>query len=199
MKHVVDTVKLTLALILAAGLFTLMAPAALHASGQLVTIVDRDSATQTQVDSGKLRVGDGNGAMTVNGIVGASFRGRAPYQDACLIQASSGDSTDICEFGTVPAGTTLIITQITASICVLSGQLIHTFEIDFESDDPDGSVYIGYDQATTQDTESRRITYSHHTELPIGAGDTVEAYAVRNGTDGTMFGHVTIFGYLTTP
>jgi hypothetical protein len=47
----------------------LLSPAGASAAGSLVSIVDGNGDSKAQVDSGKLRVGDGNGALTVNGSV----------------------------------------------------------------------------------------------------------------------------------
>ena len=48
----------------------LAAPLGAVAAGQLVTLVDDDTPTKAQVDTGgKLRVGDGAGSLTVNGSV----------------------------------------------------------------------------------------------------------------------------------
>ena len=52
------------------ALGAVLAPAAGHAAGTLMTLVDSDSATQAQVDGdGRLRVGDGTGPLTVDGTV----------------------------------------------------------------------------------------------------------------------------------
>ena len=52
------------------ALGAVLAPAAGHAAGTLMTLVDSDSATQAQVDGdGRLRVGDGTGPITVDGTV----------------------------------------------------------------------------------------------------------------------------------
>ena len=45
-------------------------PVAADAAGQLVTLVDTDGTSQTQVDNGALRVGDGSGPLTVDGSLG---------------------------------------------------------------------------------------------------------------------------------
>ena len=57
--------------ILMVGVLTL--PVGVQAIGQLATIVDADSDIDAaQVDSGSLRVGDGSGALTVDGTVTAN-------------------------------------------------------------------------------------------------------------------------------
>lgn len=201
MKHVVDVVKYALALVLAAGLVTLMLPAAVQASGQLVTIVDRDSAAQTQVDGGRLRVGDGNGAMTVDGVVGTSYRGRTPYRDFCNIRAEEGHANDICTFRAVPADQVLVITQISAGVRLPSDQAPYSLMVDLDGGLFDtAAIRVGYDQSTTDGAE-RSVAYSHHTELAVMGGGqySMSAGVSRTDTAGVMSGTVAINGYLTTP
>lgn len=59
-----------LAVLLALALGLALSPSVGHAAGALTTLVDSTSATQARVDgAGALRVGDGNGPMTVDGAV----------------------------------------------------------------------------------------------------------------------------------
>jgi len=62
----------TLLTILVVGIA--LTPIGVQAAGQLASIVDNDSDTDVaQVDSGKLRVGDGSGNLTVDGTVQAEL------------------------------------------------------------------------------------------------------------------------------
>src|SRR6266542_4193978 len=50
--------------------FALLLPVGARATGQLVTLVDPSTSSKARVDAGKLRVGDGSGALSVDGRVG---------------------------------------------------------------------------------------------------------------------------------
>jgi hypothetical protein len=63
------TIRLFLMVIAAVTWFAVMLPIGARAAGQLVTLVDPTTDSKARVDSGKLRVGDGSGALTVNGSV----------------------------------------------------------------------------------------------------------------------------------
>ena len=200
MNHVVDILKITVALVLAAGLFTLTAPAAVHASGQLVTLVDRDSDVKTQVDDGKLRVGDGSGALTVNGTVGNSYRGRTPFTRRCVLETDSS-SLAYCVFDAVPAGTILVITNISATVSVPSAQSVWHFSLDTTpgaAGSESGAIYLGFDQNTIHDSE-RTYKWDHHTEVAVLAGVAPRASVLRTASSGVLSGDVHIHGYLTRP
>ena len=202
MKNVADVKKYALALVLAVALLALMLPAAVHASGQLVTIVDRDGTTKAAVDRGKLRVGDGDGAMTVNGVLTDSHRGRTPYEDVCTFQTSSAEPDpdfDWCEFDPVPADKVLVITQISADVTVPDGQTVWHFMIDSQiRASPSGDMILGADQNVLQGSV-RHYIYDHHTEVPLAPGTQFRAAAARAGTSGGFAGRAIIFGYLTNP
>ena len=55
--------------VVAMALVVALVPAGVRAAGDLVSLVDGDGNSKAQVDGGKLRVGDGNGPLTVNGKV----------------------------------------------------------------------------------------------------------------------------------
>jgi hypothetical protein len=66
-EHLVRQFVLLLAAVV---LGAVVAPVGAHAAGQLVSIVDSQSDTDMAlVDAGRLRVGDGSGALTVDGTV----------------------------------------------------------------------------------------------------------------------------------
>ena len=81
-----------------AAVIVLLLPVGAQAAGQLMTIVDPTSGAKAQVDGGKLRVGDGSGAMTVNGQVAA--RPALPASPFSI----SGDTTTSSEFVNLGSG-----------------------------------------------------------------------------------------------
>jgi hypothetical protein len=83
-----------------AGLVTigmLMAPVASQAAGTLMTIVDTDGTSQSQVDAGKLRVGDGAGNLTVDGSVKSGDIVSRVLSTAPV--ATSGSYTNVTNIG----------------------------------------------------------------------------------------------------
>ena len=66
-----ETTRTILTAVTVATVMALLLPVGAQAAGQLMTIVDADSQAKAQVEGGKLRVGDGNGALTVNGALAA--------------------------------------------------------------------------------------------------------------------------------
>ena len=66
-----ETTRTILTAVSVAAVMALLLPVGAHAAGQLMTIVDADSQAKAQVEDGRLRVGDGRGAMTVDGAVAA--------------------------------------------------------------------------------------------------------------------------------
>jgi len=63
------SVRESVALVVALLLAMMMAPVAATAAGTLVSIVDPSSGAKAHVSDGKLQVGDGSGALTINGNV----------------------------------------------------------------------------------------------------------------------------------
>ena len=74
-----------------ASVMALLLPVGAQAAGQLMTIVDADSNAKVQVEDGKLRVGDGNGAMTVDGAVAS----RLPANPFSHVDANNGGDAHI--------------------------------------------------------------------------------------------------------
>ena len=70
-SRVAETLKICSIVAATAIVVSLAMPLGASAAGQLFTLVDSDSDTQAQVDdTGKLRIGDGAGSLTVDGSVG---------------------------------------------------------------------------------------------------------------------------------
>ena len=114
-----------------ATVIVLLLPVGAQAAGQLMTIVDADSATKAHVDGGKLRVGDGNGAMTVNGQVAA--RPALPASPFSI----SGDTTTGSEFVNLGRGR-IAITDVVLSQGNDSGAAI-TVSVDLYREGGDGN------------------------------------------------------------
>ena len=189
-----ETTRTIMTAVTVATVMALLMPVGAQAAGQLMTIVDANSDAKAQVDSGKLRVGDGNGAMTVNGTVGTSYSGRTPYADSCHLYAD-GYVQDECTFDAVPAGKVLVITNISAHINVPVTQGLIQFHIDIT---PSARLFIGWDQNTNRDPW-RLFTYDHHTEVAVPGGVAPRVSVARTDPAGVLGGDVHIVGYLTTP
>ena len=64
-----DTFRTILIAVVSAATIALLLPVGAQAAGQLMTIVDPQTNAKARVDAGELRVGDGDGALTVNGTI----------------------------------------------------------------------------------------------------------------------------------
>jgi hypothetical protein len=63
------TIRQFVMVVAAVTLFALLLPVGAKAAGQLVTLTDSTTSSKARVDSGKLRVGDGSGPLTIDGQV----------------------------------------------------------------------------------------------------------------------------------
>jgi hypothetical protein len=68
----------------------LFAPVAARAAGTLVSIVDPSTGAKAHVSDGQLEVGDGNGALTINGNVKATFPNPQPIAGTVNVQNTVG-------------------------------------------------------------------------------------------------------------
>jgi hypothetical protein len=102
------------------GTAYVLGPVAASAAGTLMTITDGSTNADAQVDVGKLRVGDGSGALTVDGTVTAvapqKLRGNSFTK--YLAQSGSQHVTSGCLSGDLPVdmGITTISVKGQASI-----------------------------------------------------------------------------------
>ena len=105
--------RIVLQSVLTAALVALFVPVGALATSQLVTLVDPDG-TRAQVDGGELRVGDGAGALTVNGTVDTRADG-TPFHRALIANAEGAGNFDTASY-TVPAGKRLVVTHVSGII-----------------------------------------------------------------------------------
>jgi hypothetical protein len=97
--------------LLAVAVVVLLIPAGVHAAGTLVSIVDGNGTSKANVDNGKLRIGDGNGALTVDGRIrefGTPVH--LNYQDALDSDGA------IHLLYTVPSGKRLVIETVSLNV-----------------------------------------------------------------------------------
>src|SRR5688572_16394726 len=85
-------------LVLAAvAIAAILAPVGVRAAGSLFVLKDADSGQKAQIDNGKLRVGDGNGALNVAGEVGID-----PNANDIQITASPGEVLPVDDVSSPP-------------------------------------------------------------------------------------------------
>jgi hypothetical protein len=187
-----DLLKIVLALALLASLIALLVPVAAGAAGTLVTLVDSDGSSQAQVDAGKLRVGDGDGKLTIDGTVleRETMKGRVVYSDTCGASATA-ELYSSCAFDAVPAGKTLIVTSLSIQTRHPSSHSIRTAY---------GSVGLSLAFPTNVMTAvfgpDRYSSITIAGEIPVEAGAQLVANANRTATDGLLYLNAYMFGYL---
>ena len=176
-------------------------PVGAQAAGQLMTIVDADSSAKAHVEGGKLRVGDGSGAMTVNGALTArdTFAGRTPFYDRCIL--SSASMHNLCPTAkTVPAGKVLVVTHVSAHIELPSTHTVRSLALNILHDDVDqyaGRITLSADRYDDIGNGRRVISYSQQMELPVRAGSDLRFSLSRAGTDTDAVQLIgTVQGYL---
>ena len=104
-----ETTRTILTAVTVATVMALLLPVGAQAAGQLMTIVDADTNARAQVEDGRLRVGDGNGAMTVNGAVAAR---PAPPAEPFSVVGTGFDTSGRFSLGSgTVAITDLVFTQ----------------------------------------------------------------------------------------
>ena len=188
-----DLVKLVIALVTSATLIAMMLPVAAGAAGTLMTIVDSDSNSQAQVDGGKLRVGDGDGKLSIDGTVleRATMKGRTPFRDGCGETTGQGDGQASCQFAAVPAGKTLIVTTLSMQTWQPSDQSIYNgnWWVDLEHFYPT-NVMIGINGT------KRYTSFSFAGELALTSGEILNAGALRANVTGEFVMGASVFGYL---
>lgn len=194
-KAVVVWVTAVLTLVTATALM----PVAVNAAGTLMTIVDDNTNSTAQVDGGALRVGDGSGRMTVDGIVHTRdswSAHRTPYTDWCSV-AVGGTDFAFCEMSDVPAGKLLIVQHVSIHVEMPNTQTIHTQYLDVDPyGSPMGNMYLPFDRYDEIGNGRRVFTTSEHGEFPLRANTPVNVYVRRTGTTGTVTVRATISGYL---
>jgi hypothetical protein len=167
------------AVLLAAALAAIVVPVGVEAAGPaLVRLVDGDSATKVQVDGGKVRVGDGSGAVTTDA---------KPAQLLVTGECGPGDE----EF-TIPAGSTVTTIFSTGTSSQYPGHRLDIFQGDntgtalMSLKVSGGSGNVGDQNAIYSSDIGFKITGA--TPWSVVCGGMVQG----NGTNGGLF---SIFGY----
>jgi hypothetical protein len=206
--------------LVAAGLVLIVAlllsPVGASAAGSLVSIVDGNGDSKAQVDAGKLRIGDSDGPLTVNGSVLVDGKVRVSNQPAdplsvidtggpaiqplrfqasfSMAENTTGQSTLVY---TVPQGRRLVIDTVSFRIQVPSGQYalasvgMTTPEVQV------GSASFSIPMQS-EGTFNGRITYTGLEDLVIlvDPGEKVIAAVGRSGVTGTASALATASGHL---
>ena len=169
--------------VVAGGLVALglvLSPSASSAAGSLMTLVDSDSTSQAQVDgvpgTGKLRVGDGLGAMTVDGTVTArTSQPAVPW--AVTLQSSE----TLRPSRSLPT----VISSLTVTNNGTGPGMLHLYRYYNYSNGSGGSALL-----TTVHVPAKTTT---HLPFPTGwristsAGSTFYIYAAMSTTGGSMY------------
>ena len=191
--------KLGFTIFTALAAASLIVPIGAQAAGQLVTLVDSDGDSQTQVDDGELRIGDGTGPLTVDGVVAtrAEEAGSTPVLYRGRVTLEPGDHGFNNEFTTVRLSQRLLVTHVSADFQLPQGQ---TPERVWLLVRPPGQApyyefFLSY--GSVSDTAPRHYHYTHHLDLPVPGGSRVKVVAQRAGGDtGTANLQFAIAGYL---
>jgi hypothetical protein len=148
------------------ALFVALGGTALAATGQLVNIADKTTAANVaRVDAaGKLYVGDGAGALTVDGTVAAS-----PVPPKVSVASIGYASAAGCStVYSPPAGKTLVLTGLTVQVNRSSGG---TFaEVDLFKDTSCGTAFDFVTNYSAEDIIQRSRDYGPGVVLPDGFG-----------------------------
>ena len=87
------------------------------AAPALMRLVDGDGSSNAQVDGGKVRVGDGDGAMTVNGTVSVKQPVTTTLKPGVLLASGyCGPATNQTTTNTLPVGSVVTSIVLTGSI-----------------------------------------------------------------------------------
>ncbi len=187
------------AILFALVLAIVLAPIGAQAADKLISIVDDDSASVAQVDSGSLRIGDGSGPVTVDGSVRSA---PGPVGDAVQARRGlSGTTVAQAMAGPFAADASLAITSV-----IVSNDDTASREVGFAIVTTPSTCsaytavagpqhfYIVPAQDTVQLTFPQALIVP---ELPIPAGASWCLQAVRQDP-GTGFVDVEVVGYTLT-
>ena len=177
-----------------------LVPVAASGAGQLVTLVDNDTPSKAQIDGGRLRIGDGDGHVTVDGTLTDSRRGQTPWHGQAFPEAATGSDRALGDkVFVVPRGKRLVVTHVSALFTVPSAAGIEQLEIVVT--DVAGSATtnyfspFGYDSFTQSGTE-RYFSYDADVEIIIDPGDSIGIGGTTTPTDGVKTLDATFHGYL---
>ena len=186
-----DLLKIAVTLVVSATLIALMLPVAAGAAGQLVTLVDSDSNSQAQVDSGKLRIGDGDGKLSIDGTIleRDTMKGRVPFQDSCSESVGDGIVIALCDFDVVPTGKTLIITSVSIEAGQASSQSISVARVQV------GTAVVYPVNVMTSVSGTRTTLFTFVGEFPLQGG-APNALVKRTASTGSLNMTAYLTGYL---
>ncbi len=191
--------------LLGVAVAAVLVPVGVQAAGQLVTIVDDDTADAAQVEGGRLLVGDGGDALTVEGSVGQAG---IPFRGKLSVHIPIGKKHAMsAKTLKVPAGKRLIVTRLSGSGYIFKGESLEGLWLrDSTPTYPGVGEAFAYTQhwispvsyTTSSNGVRRNITYASDTNIPVGAGEDLRFEAMRTGKDldGEAFVKVEITGYL---
>lgn len=168
-------------------------------SGGLWTVpVDAVSKAPVKIDAGKMRVGDGSGNLTVDGIVGAvPQKPTTPFtkQISATWSEASGHPSSRTTF-LVPAGKTLVVESVAVTYNLPQGQTTDIQVIVDENTVNQVFYPVSYAKQASFAGSFDTFSGTHAVRWYIPAGSLVAIRAFRNGNTGTGAAYATISGFL---
>lgn len=141
------------------------------------------------VDNGRLRVGDGRGALTVNGTI--ATRHPHPVRLFGSLAFGATDETASDDFYTVPVGMRLITTFVSVSIQLPSGQDV----VASVASGADPGAYVRLDDQGAFGSD-HYLVGSQPFGVTYEAGETVRLEMRRSATGGSPVGEIVLSGHL---
>jgi hypothetical protein len=189
---------------LAVALVVTLMPASVSAVGSLVSIVDGDGSSKAQVDSGKLRVGDGHGGLTVDGKVKVSSALTkplpvrdfgTPVEGVISPSLPPGETTlgDSVLF-TVPQGKRLVVQTVSVLASLPNGQQVTASDI--TTNQSPGFIFAIPLQLQGTNGGGDNYGATVPVRAYVNAGNVLQLLLQRNGSTGSAFITASFSGYL---
>ena len=166
--------------VLIAALVALFVPVGARAASQLVTLVDQDG-NKAQIDSAKLRIGDGAGALTVDGAVNTRAAGN-PFHREFSVTGHANGTFDTTPTYTVPARKRLVVTHVSGAI--ITDGVVHSVRL--QSQHPATGDTITRLIPTPNPDVSNSYTFTQPLERAFPSGTTIRGNAFIVGGSGAV-------------
>ena len=195
-----DNVRIALTVVATVALTSVMVPLGASAASNLVSLIDADG-DRARIENGKLRVGDGEGAMTVDGGVNTAPGGR-PIHVNLTATGGVDRSLEYLNTYTVPTGRRLVVTHVSGQVDLPDPQEVYSLAI-FTGEDaePHPDTYLNARHYFAPDSDvtfnGRRVfTFAQDMQWTVPGGATLFLDGMRTGPGGTVDAYVFVTGYL---